>query len=61
MPKKHEQLFGLKIKATKAVFSKRYQNATLNEIFDEKPQNEKREIPPRFLPVIKDFESEEDK
>ena len=32
----------------------------MNEIFSEELQNEKLEIPRKFLPVIKDYESEEE-
>ena len=50
-----------KRKARKAVFFKQYRNARLNEIFSKELQKEKPEIPRKFLPVIKDYESEEEK
>ena len=45
----------------KAVFFKQYRNARLNEVFSEELQKEKPEILRNFLPVIKDYESEEEK
>ena len=50
-----------KLKARKAVFFKRHQNARLNEIFCEELQKEKPKILLKLLPVIKDYESEEEK
>ena len=50
-----------KLKARKAVFFKQYRNTRLNEIFSEELQKEKPEFPRKFLPVIKDYESEEEK
>ena len=50
-----------KLKARKAVFFKQYRNARLNEVFSEELQKKKPEIPRKFLPVIKDYESEEGK
>ena len=53
--------WGQKLKARKAVFFKQYRNARLNEILREELQKEKPEIPRKFLPVIKDYESKEEK
>ena len=50
-----------KLKARKAVFFKQYRNTRLNEIFSEELQKEKPEFPHKFLPVIKDYESKEEK
>ena len=50
-----------KRKARKAVFFEQYRNARLNEIFSEKLQKEKREIPRKFLSIIKDYEIEVEK
>ena len=50
-----------KLKARKAVFFKQYRNTRLNEIFSEELQKEKPEFPRKFLPVIKDYESKEEK
>ena len=50
-----------KLKARKAVSFKQYRNTRLNEIFSEELQNEKPKFPRKFLPVIKDCESEEEK
>ena len=50
-----------KRKARKTVFFKQYRNTRLNEIFSEELQKEKPEFLRKFLPVIKDYESEEEK
>ena len=50
-----------KRKARKAVFFKQYRNARLSELFSEELQKEKPEIHCKFVPVIKDYEIEEEK
>ena len=50
-----------KLKAPKAVFFKQHRFTRLNDIFSEELQKEKPEFPRKFLPVIKDYESEEEK
>ena len=50
-----------KLKARKLIFFKQYQNARLNEIFSKELQKDKPEFPCKFFPVIKDYESEEEK
>ena len=50
-----------KLRARKVVFFKQYRDTRLNEVFSEELQKEKPEIPRKFLPVIKDYESEEEK
>ena len=50
-----------KLKARKVVFFKQYRNPRLNEVLSEELQKEKPEILRKFLPVIKDYESEEEK
>ena len=50
-----------KLKAWKAVFFKQYQNTRLDEIFSEELQKEKLGFLCKFLPVIKDYESKEEK
>ena len=50
-----------KLKARKEVFFKQYRNARLNEIYSEELQKDKLEFPCKFLPVIKNYESEEEK
>ena len=50
-----------KFKARKALFLEQHRNARLDKIFSEELQNEKPGILRRFLPVIKDYENEEEK
>ena len=50
-----------KPKARKAVLFKQYRNTKLNEIFSDELQKKKPEFPRKFLSVIKDYESQEEK
>ena len=50
-----------KRQARKAVFLKYHLNARLNDIFNERLQKKKPEIPRKFFIVIKDYENKEEK